>query len=295
MGWQVVVLGNVVIVGAYLAIAATILQGLVTTRQLRTNALAVATGLIFLTCALHHGHHALHLLTGTPQELRVLRAAFGTWHGVAVELVGVVVAVAYLMLRHTYGTLLNTPAMFEDQVKAATADALRRLAYTDALTGCGNRAAYDAHVDGLAGRDDAVTVVYLDLDDFKQVNDAFGHEAGDRVLREVGGRLASGMATGQRAFRLGGDEFVVVQVVPAGRRGEDAEALSARCRLLIGLPVTLREGDLRCQASGGAATGPAADGLQHLLRQADAAMYAAKAARPRLPRQRTGLDAPVGR
>lgn len=285
MGWQLVVALNLVIVVCYLGISMTIFLGLRTTEQLLTNKLAVATGVIFLSCAVHHGHHALHLLIveGPPGQTQALRAAFGTAHGVAVDAVGAAVAVAYLALRRSYGTLLNTPAMFEDQVRLATEKRLHELAYLDPLTGCGNRAAYDKQVDELTGSDQRVGIVFMDLDVFKSVNDTYGHEVGDRVLRLTGERLSAGMHRGERPYRLGGDEFVVVQV---GGAESDARELASRCRTLVSPSISVRDGVVACTTSVGWAHGNARDGLQHLLREADLRMYAAKRARTvPLPRE----------
>jgi diguanylate cyclase (GGDEF)-like protein len=290
MGWQAVVALNLVIVVCYLAISMTIFMGLRTTRQLLSNRLAVATGTIFMSCALHHGHHAFHLLVveGPAGQTDALRAAFGTVHGVATDALGALVAVVYLALRRSYGTLLSTPAMFEDQVRLATEQRLREMVYVDALSGCGNRAAYDKAVDDLTGSQDMVGVVFMDLDVFKAINDTYGHEAGDRVLRLIGGRLALAMGEGESAYRLGGDEFVLLQV---GRDVAAVSDLAVRCRALVAEPVSMREGWVTCTASVGMAHGPVSAGLQNLLREADTHMYSAKRERAgSVPGQRAQLD-----
>lgn len=281
--WVVVL--NAVIVAAYLAIASLIFQGLVTTRQLRSNRLAVATGVIFLTCAVHHGHHALHLVVGSPEELSVVRASFGTWHGMGVEVAGALIAVVYLALRHSYGTLLSTPAMFEDQVRLATEERLRGLAFTDGLTGIGNRAAFDAVVDEL-DPEHHVTVVFLDLDGFKVVNDTHGHATGDRLVAQVGARLAGAMQEGERVFRFGGDEFVVLRVAEGPA---DEVDLAERCRAACHAPLAVREGEVACTASLGVASGAAGDGVSDLVREADMAMYVAKRASVPPPRSEPPL------
>ena len=71
-----------------------------------------------------------------------MRAVFGEWHTVLIDGIGAAVAVPYLGLRHSYKALLNTPAMSDDAVRIAAEQQLRRLAYTDLLTGIPNRAAY---------------------------------------------------------------------------------------------------------------------------------------------------------
>jgi hypothetical protein len=116
---------NALIAMGYFAICGTIVRGLLTTRQLRTNPLAVATAAIFFTCAVHHGAHTVHMLLPTfgidHGEGFALRQAFG-WQMVMWDVVGAAVALYYLSLRRSYGTLLRTPAMFEDELRRRTAE-----------------------------------------------------------------------------------------------------------------------------------------------------------------------------
>jgi diguanylate cyclase (GGDEF)-like protein len=115
-------------------------------------------------------------------------------------------------------------------------------------------------------------ILFLDLDDFKQVNDGFGHETGDRLLREVATRLLSSVRATDTVGRLGGDEFAVVC--------EDAgleEALLVAGRILDAFeePVRVGEGDHRASLSIGVALAPPYE-LDELVRRADQAMYRAK-------------------
>ncbi len=92
-------------------------------------------------------------------------------------------------------------------------DELRQRASYDALTGCRNRATtLQALGEALAGpgRTAGTAVVFLDLNDFKQVNDRYGHAAGDRLLTHVAGRLRGAVRDGDVVGRFGGDEFVVI-------------------------------------------------------------------------------------
>ena len=105
---------------------------------------AVGLNAIFATCAAHHGHHATHVWfafgTGGTAHLDSVRAVFGEWHTVLIDVLGAAVAVTYLGLRRSYGALLRTPAMFDDAVRMAAQERLRELAFTDLLTGVPNRA-----------------------------------------------------------------------------------------------------------------------------------------------------------
>src|SRR3954464_5563718 len=150
----------------------------------------------------------------------------------------------------------------------------------DHLTSLPNRAAlHEALADALAedpgGR---VTVLYMDVDDFKQVNDSLGHAAGDLLLRELASRLAPRTRPTDVVGRLGGDEFVVVA------RDCDAsggEALATRFRSVFDEPFELAGTRLPVTVSIGiASSDPAHARPEDLLRDADAAMYAAKASGP---------------
>ena len=279
MGWELAAGLNVLIATCYVLISSLILLGLVRTRQLATNPLAVATAAIFTTCAMHHGHHAAHLLiafgdAGHAEQLDAVRAVFGEWHTVLIDGIGAAVAVTYLGLRHSYKALLNTPAMFDDAVRIAAEQQLRRLAYTDLLTGIPNRAAYQQYADGLTVNGRPVVVLFVDLDSFKGVNDRHGHDAGDRLLREVAQRMEAMLRPDEAVFRLGGDEFVLIGL---GYDTAAAEEMVERTRAAIGAPIAVRDGVVSVDASIGVAAGTVDNGIDRLLRDADAAMYAVKA------------------
>lgn len=154
-------------------------------------------------------------------------------------------------------------------------------ATTDALTGLANRAAFTAALTAALERgvEPDVSVLFIDLDDFKSINDRFGHEAGDQVLREVAGRLRRAARPGDVCARLGGDEFAVL--LP-GAGADAAEQAAQRLADSIRAPLR-RVGDVLVplSASVGAATVPAGTDPETLLRQADAAMYTAKRSQPR--------------
>lgn len=159
---------------------------------------------------------------------------------------------------------------------AAQAEKLRAMAFQDPLTGLANRAVFN---DALAGsveepRLKTVDVLLLDLDDFKEVNDILGHQAGDEMLIEVSRRLRGCAPTADVVARLGGDEFVVLMTACP-----DADAIAECIVRCLNVPVTIQGTVLRPSLSLGLAS-MARDnvGASELLRQADIAMYAAKAA-----------------
>ncbi|GLY27603.1 EAL domain-containing protein [Kineosporia sp. NBRC 101731] len=164
---------------------------------------------------------------------------------------------------------------------ASTLEAIREASY-DSLTGLANRSLFlDRLQQALSadGGHDAqiseVSVLFIDLDRFKAVNDTLGHSAGDELLAEVARRLGECIRESDTVARLGGDEFAVLM---EGTRGPGA-ALRAAERITAALaqPVRLSGRDLFVSASLGVAHGdPAQPGTGELLRQADLAMYRAK-------------------
>ncbi|WP_461190340.1 putative bifunctional diguanylate cyclase/phosphodiesterase [Arthrobacter sp. Z4-13] len=159
---------------------------------------------------------------------------------------------------------------------AAQAEKLRIMAFQDSLTGLANRAVFN---DGLAEavtepRLKAVDVLLLDLDDFKEVNDILGHQAGDDMLIEVARRLRGCVPNADVVARLGGDEFVVLLTACP-----DVDAIAACIVHCLHVPMTINGTVLRPSLSLGLASlGQEKVGASELLRQADIAMYAAKAA-----------------
>jgi diguanylate cyclase (GGDEF)-like protein/PAS domain S-box-containing protein len=151
-------------------------------------------------------------------------------------------------------------------------------AFHDSLTGLPNRALFrDRAEHALCGRHrPAIAVLFIDIDDFKNINDTLGHAAGDRMLTLIADRLRSCVRPGDTAARLGGDEFALLL-----ENVEDASfAIAAAHRLLGELtqPLPLATRDVIVHASIGVAapTSDSAD-AEVLLRNADIAMYAAKA------------------
>jgi len=154
---------------------------------------------------------------------------------------------------------------------------LRHQAFHDALTGLANRSLFTNRVEhALVLRSQQtraeVAVLFLDLDDFKGVNDTLGHAAGDTLLRGVGVRLREALSPGYTVARMGGDEFAVLIEEVAGT----PTAVDAAERIVASLqtPFELEGREVFVTASVGIAIGTVADDL---LRAADVAMYRAKA------------------
>ena len=154
-------------------------------------------------------------------------------------------------------------------------DELQRVANTDALTGLANRHAAARALDERLGRiPDPLTVMLLDLDEFKRINDSHGHQAGDAVLREAAARMRAALPAGALLGRWGGEEFIVVLDGAPGREpAAIAEALRAA---VAAAPVPFEGATIPVTVSIGLATAFAGDGIDALLAEADAALYRAK-------------------
>jgi diguanylate cyclase (GGDEF)-like protein/PAS domain S-box-containing protein len=158
---------------------------------------------------------------------------------------------------------------------------LRHRAFHDALTGLANRALFYDRVEHALTRgaraDTHVGVLFVDLDDFKAVNDTRGHADGDRLLQEVADRLTSCLRAGDTAARLGGDEFGVL--VESVSDASALEATAARVLEALRQPVELANGVVVVSASVGMTVSTINDrGVEEFLRKADLAMYDAKRA-----------------
>ena len=167
---------------------------------------------------------------------------------------------------------------YNDQLRSSVARSIE-MAVTDGLTGLHNRRYLDTHLDTLVERSVAhgrpLSVVMLDLDHFKRINDTLGHDAGVQVLREVAKRLRRNLRGLDLACRYGGEEFVLAMPeTPARSAGLVAE----RIRTQLGnIPVDAAGTLVPVSASLGVATVDlAGDDSAALLKRADAALYRAK-------------------
>jgi diguanylate cyclase (GGDEF)-like protein len=158
--------------------------------------------------------------------------------------------------------------------RAAEAEA-HRLAFFDALTGLPNRAALQtAMADGLPfGGKDGLAALFFDIDDFKAVNDALGHQAGDALLKRIAESLRRSVGERGLVARISGDEFVVF--VDA-RRPEQVERWAKRLLAEIGRPLAANGVTAQVGASIGLAFGPDKADPGQLLTQADLALQHAK-------------------
>ena len=180
------------------------------------------------------------------------------------------------------GHKLQTVIAVRDQRERLRTEAkMRTLAFSDLLTGLPSRTRfYDllaVHATSMRDRDQSFSVLMVDLDRFKSINDTLGHAAGDLVLRKVADRVSSIVRKDDVVARLGGDEFAVLQLHT--RESETAERLASRMVTGIGgQPFMLNGQAVYIGASIGVACAPYdGDDPAELLRNADLALYAAKA------------------
>jgi diguanylate cyclase (GGDEF)-like protein len=176
------------------------------------------------------------------------------------------VASAYLVNAHR-----------REQLEAA-ADRDHQASLHDPLTGLANRALFAEHLEHALVRlprsDHRITLLFVDLDQFKSVNDRYGHAAGDAVLLEVADRLKELVRPGDVVARFGGDEFVILcdEIGDATQ----AEGVAERVGHALCVPFTCGDNEVVVTASVGVAMGSSTSGAAQLLDDADRAMYRAK-------------------
>jgi diguanylate cyclase (GGDEF)-like protein len=163
--------------------------------------------------------------------------------------------------------------------RAAREERLYREARFDPLTELPNRLLFRDHLSReIAGRDGGVArgaLLYIDLDDFKRVNDGFGHGVGDHLLTVVAQRLRACVKEGDLVARLGGDEFTIV--LREVRDADAAGAVAERVAQTLRQPIHIGAAEHRVSASIGVTVFPDdGAGLEDLVRNADTAMYRAK-------------------
>lgn len=155
------------------------------------------------------------------------------------------------------------------------ADELLERATHDQLTRLANRDVFDENLDAILNAGLSASVIMIDLDEFKRVNDTLGHHAGDQLLALVGARLENAVRSDDLVARFGGDEFVVL--LRGTRAEDDAAAAAEKIRKTLSQPYNVSGRILHITISLGVATGSAkTHSASKIFREADAAAYLAK-------------------
>lgn len=168
---------------------------------------------------------------------------------------------------------------FIDRLEAK--HALARQASQDFLTGLPNRAAF---LSTLLNANGPIAIIAIDLDDFKPVNDRFGHHMGDDLLQQVARRLTECIGNDGLAARFGGDEFMLLRPVESGAAGHEAAlALTRQAVMALSMPFLVADLPVRIGASAGILVveddpRSSEDAISELLERVDRALYAAKRA-----------------
>ncbi len=203
--------------------------------------------------------------------LGLIVALLGTRSHWAPLLVAVPGALVYLSFERAGEMLAERQTVAAQRAHEAT---------HDPLTGLANRTLFHARLTEAlrhAGpRPESVALLFLDLDNFKAINDSLGHAAGDRALAVVGARLLAAVRTGDLVARFGGDEFAALLAdLPDV---QEASAVARRLATSMRAPIVVEGHELAISMSIGIAVATAATTLDDLLRDADTALYRAKAA-----------------
>lgn len=208
-------------------------------------------------------------LHGGPPEIvfRVLNAA-GEWRHLEAHVTDL------RQERWVRGVVLNARDVTE---RIKLEEQLTHQAFHDSLTGLPNRALFRDRLDQALARaersGDLVAVLLVDLDGFKQVNDSLGHDAGDRLLREVGQRFRHVVRASDTVARFGGDEFALLLEYVTEH---DVVALAQRLLDGVARPVVIADREVSLGASIGIILNSGSGHSEELVRDADVAMYAAK-------------------
>lgn len=184
----------------------------------------------------------------------------------------------------------NCPAMmrialFDNTERSAAAAEMQRLAHHDSLTQLPNRRLFQdrlAHAVAASRRNGLYgAILFLDLDNFKALNDTHGHDAGDRLLVEIAQRLRSKLREGDTVARIGGDEFVMILEgldMSEHAAAALAEQISDKLKQTIAHRVAAAGAEFQCTSSIGVRLFGPGESVEDLLKQADRALYQAKSA-----------------
>jgi diguanylate cyclase (GGDEF)-like protein len=218
---------------------------------------------------------AVSIAQGVP-IIRALRSNLGFHTATTMVLIAQGPLIALAAARSIVWVLLFLPGIFAVYRTAMISVAKEELATHDSLTGLPNRLLFRDRLARMLSEHagSTLTVMLIDLDGFKEVNDTLGHHVGDSLLCQVGQRLSVGLGDDVFVARLGGDEFAIVGAV---RDDVEAAALGRKVLNVLQQPFVLQDLPFNIEASVGGALFPGdATDVDSLLQRADVAMYLAK-------------------
>jgi diguanylate cyclase (GGDEF)-like protein len=257
------------------------------------NAIAWPTSILLISIAMWLEPGPPDLLAEQRETGSALPALAGA-AGLAILLLGTIGHVNRVAIGLATATLLAVVVRTALSVRGLRALTRERhhLAVTDHLTGLGNRRrmseVLDAFFGGQPDGERLLAFLFIDLDGFKEVNDSFGHPAGDEVLRQLGERLSGSLGGSDLLVRVGGDEFAAVLIDADAER---AATIADRLGCSLHEPFPIDAFAVQIGASIGVALAPGdADDTPSLVRCADLAMYRAKLAREPFAFYEAGLD-----
>jgi len=250
-----------------------------------TDVNAPMAALVGLTPEQIRGRHVLEFIA--PEHLPRVRKGLAEgnetpYEAAIVDTQGQSIAVEFIVRRTSHGgEELRLVVVRDVRDRMQARERIRQLAMQDSLTGLCNRGAFMEALNAAlaeAGRGErSLALWFIDLDHFKRINDAYGHMAGDALLRAAAATIAAAMPSRAVAGRFGGDEFVIM--LADARDSQRLRALAERLRSAMSAPIDFDGRSISCTPTIGIALYPehAADADQ-LLRHADAALHAGKRA-----------------
>lgn len=178
----------------------------------------------------------------------------------------------------SHHTVIGTAGIARDiTIRKRYEQEVEFLAWHDPLTGLFNRHYLEAHFDEFAAEHPRFAVFFLDLDNFKLINDTDGHSVGDTLLRLLAQRLNAELIHGDQLVRLGGDEFLLLRPVSPDTQPDHLEAFAMQLEALIATPYEIGQSKYVVSSSIGIALHPDhGQDRQTLIKHADIAMYEAK-------------------
>lgn len=179
-----------------------------------------------------------------------------------------------------FGVFISAYLILEMKNRKRLETRIEHLAYYDPLTNLPNRTLFQQLSKQMLARAERnqkkLAVLFIDLDNFKSVNDRCGHELGDDLLKTIAGRMKTELRAGDLLCRMGGDEFVSVLEINAE---EEASAAAKRINAIVSRPLIHNSQEFSIRSSIGISIYPTDDeDIESLIRNADRAMYRAKAA-----------------